>query len=176
MMATACSPSSTHRGICRSAAPASSKPGRSIVALAQSTSPLHIGPAKISPIYPPAGIAVAATLILGPRILPAVFIGQFLHGFPLLEHAETTLAMYALANTGTGTGSIMEALIALAVLRRFAGTWHPFDRARHVVVFLLGSCLAAALVCGAIGTFSLWAGGFVPDDEVRITQLPLAPS
>ena len=44
-----------------------------------------IGPAKISPVYPPAGIAVAATLILGPRILPAVFIGQFLNGFPLLD-------------------------------------------------------------------------------------------
>ena len=36
-----------------------------------------IGPAKISPIYPPAGIAVAASFILGPRILPAVFLGRF---------------------------------------------------------------------------------------------------
>jgi integral membrane sensor domain MASE1 len=116
-----------------------------------------IGPAKISPIYPPAGIAVAATFILGPRILPAVFIGQFLNGFPLLELPQTTWSMYALANTGTGLGSILEALIAVAVLRRFSGTWHPFDRARDVVVFLLGSCLAAALVCGAIGTLSLWA-------------------
>jgi serine phosphatase RsbU (regulator of sigma subunit) len=128
-----------------------------------------IGPAKISPIYPPAGIAVAATIILGPRILPAVFIGQFLNGFPLLADPETTIAMYALANTGTGTGSILEALIALAVMRRFAGTWHPFDRARHVVIFLLGSCLAAGLVCGAIGTLSLWAGGFVPDHELKLT-------
>jgi serine phosphatase RsbU (regulator of sigma subunit) len=128
-----------------------------------------IGPAKISPIYPPAGIAVAATLILGPRILPAVFVGQFLNGFPLLALPDTTLSMYALANTGTGLGSILEALIAVAVLRRFAGTWHPFDRAPHVVVFLLGSCLAAAVVCGTIGTFSLWAAGFVPEHEVRIT-------
>ena len=98
-----------------------------------------IGPAKISPIYPPAGIAVAATLILGPRILPAVFIGQFLNGFPLLELPQTTWSMYALANTGTGLGSILEALIAVAVLRRFAGTWHPFDQARDVVVFLVAA-------------------------------------
>ena len=73
-----------------------------------------IGPAKISPVYPPAGIAVAATLILGPRILPAVFIGQFLNGFPLLEQPQTTVAMYLLANTGTGIGSILEALIAVS--------------------------------------------------------------
>ena len=98
-----------------------------------------IGPAKISPIYPPAGIAVAATFIFGPRVLPAVFVGQFFNGFPLLADPNTTLPMYALANTGTGVGSILEALIAVALLRRFAGTWHPFDRPRHVVIFLLGS-------------------------------------
>ena len=128
-----------------------------------------IGPAKISPIYPPAGIAVAATYLLGWRVLPAVFVGQFMNGFPLFENPNTTIGMYALANTGTGIGSILEALISLAIMRRFTGTWHPFERSAHVVIFLLGSCLAAALVCGTIGTFSLWAGGFVPDDEIQIT-------
>jgi serine phosphatase RsbU (regulator of sigma subunit) len=128
-----------------------------------------IGPAKISPIYPPAGIAVAAVFLLGPRILPAIFVGQFLNGFPLLELPETTLKMYTLANSGTGVGSILEALTSVAVLRYFSHTWHPFDRWRHVVVFLLGSSLGAALVGGAIGTFSLWIGGFVPHDEIFIT-------
>ncbi len=128
-----------------------------------------IGPAKISPIYPPAGIAVAATLLLGPRILPAVFLGQFCNGFPLLSLPQTTVATYALANSGTGVGSILEALIALGMLRALAGTWHPFDRARNVVVFLVGSCLLAAFVGGTIGTLSLWAFGFVPNDELNET-------
>ncbi len=128
-----------------------------------------IGPAKISPIYPPSGIAVAATFVFGARILPAVFAGQFLNGFPLLDDPHTTVANYILTNTGTGVGSILEALIALAMLRHFARAWHPFDRSRDVVIFLLGSSLAAAFVCGAIGTFSLWANGFVPNAEVRIT-------
>ena len=128
-----------------------------------------IGPAKISPIYPPAGIAIAATFILGPRILPAVFVGQFFNGFPLLMEPHTTLPMYVLANTGTGIGAVIEALISVALLRRLAGTWHPFERSRHVVIFLLGSCLAAALIGGTIGTFSLWAGGFVPKGEFGVT-------
>lgn len=128
-----------------------------------------IGPAKISPIYPPAGIAVAATFLLGPRILPAIFLGQFCNGFPLLSLPQTTLSMYALANSGTGVGSILEALIALGVLRALAGAWHPFDRARNVVIFLVGSCLAAACVGGTIGTLSLWAFGFVPNDELAET-------
>jgi signal transduction histidine kinase len=128
-----------------------------------------IGPIGISPIYPPAGIAVAATFIFGPRILPAVFIGQFLNGFPLLSEPDVTLTSYVLANTGMGVAAVLEASISVALLRQLAGTWHPFDRPRDVVIFLVGSCLVAALVGGMVGTWSLWAGGFVPTEELQIT-------
>jgi serine phosphatase RsbU (regulator of sigma subunit) len=131
--------------------------------------PFGIGPAKVSPIYPPSGVAVAAALILGPRILPAIFIGQFCNGFPLLDLPQTTLPIYALTNSGTGIGSVVEAIIAVAILRAFTGTWHPFERPLHVVIFMLGSCLAAAAVGGTIGTLSLWTTGFVPDGELQTT-------
>ncbi len=133
--------------------------------------PFGIGPAKVSPIYPPSGVAIAAALILGPRILPAIFIGQFCNGFPMLELPQTTLPIYALTNSGTGIGSVAEAITAVAILRGFTGTWHPFDRPLHVVVFLLGSCLVAAAVGGTIGTLSLWATGFVPAGELETTFL-----
>src|SRR5262249_43101877 len=94
-----------------------------------------IGPAKISPIYPPAGIAAAASFILGPRILPAVFLGQFLNGFPLLTEPHMTLARYVLANTGGGVAAMLEASISVALLRQLAGTWYPFERPRDVVIF-----------------------------------------
>ncbi len=128
-----------------------------------------IGPAKISPIYPPAGISVAAVVVLGPRVLPAVFIGEFLNGFPLLFQPDTTFKMYVLANIGVGIGATLEAWISARMLPRLAGTWHPFDRSRDVVVFLLGSSLAAALPGGTIGSLSLWLGGFVPPGELGIT-------
>ena len=157
---------------------AASCPGSSstsLVAVAYSIAGLvvvlfGIGPAKISPIYPPAGIAVAATFILGPRILPAVFVGQFLNGFPLLDDARHDAVdvrarqhrhRHRLDPGGADRG---RACCGVSPARGIRSTG-----ARHVVIFLLGSCLAAALVCGAIGTFSLWAGGFVPDDEVEIT-------
>ncbi len=130
-----------------------------------------IGPAKISPIYPPAGIAVAAVVVLGPRILPAVFIGEFLNGFPLFFEPGTTVKMYVLANIGTGIGGTLEAWIGAQLLLRLTGTWHPFDRSRDVVAFLLGTSLAAALPGGAIGSVSLWLGGFVPPGEFGITFL-----
>jgi signal transduction histidine kinase len=128
-----------------------------------------IGPAKISPIYPPAGIAVAASFVFGPRILPAVFLGQFLNGFPLLAEPQITLARYVLANTGGGVAAVLEASISVALLRQLAGTWHPFERPRDVVIFLVGSCLVAALVGGMVGTLSLWAAGIVPTDQLQIT-------
>jgi signal transduction histidine kinase len=128
-----------------------------------------IGPAKISPIYPPAGIAAAASFIFGPRILPAVFVGQFLNGFPLLAEPQITLARFILANTGGGVAAMLEASISVALLRQLAGTWHPFERPRDVVIFLVGSCLVAALVGGMLGTLSLWAVGIVPSEQLQIT-------
>ena len=128
-----------------------------------------IGPAKISPIYPPAGIAVAASFIFGPRILPAVFFGQFLNGFPLLAEPQMTLARFVFANTGGGVAAVLEASISVALLRQLAGTWHPFERPRDVVIFLVGSCLVAALVGGMVGTLSLWAAGIVPTEQLQIT-------
>jgi integral membrane sensor domain MASE1 len=128
-----------------------------------------IGPAKISPIYPPAGIAAAASFIFGPRILPAVFVGQFLNGFPLLAEPQITLARFILANTGGGVAAMLEASISVALLRQLAGTWHPFERPRDVVIFLVGSCLVAALVGGMVGTLSLWAVGIVPSEQLQIT-------
>src|SRR5437899_2121371 len=128
-----------------------------------------IGPAKISPIYPPSGIAFAATAILGTRVLPAVFVGQFLNGFPLLLEPGTTLPMYALANGGTGIGGLLEASLAAVALWRVAGTPYPFERPRQVVIFLLASALAPAVVGGTIGTVSMWACGFVPRRELAET-------
>jgi serine phosphatase RsbU (regulator of sigma subunit) len=128
-----------------------------------------IGPAKVSPIYPPSGIAAAAVFILGPRILPAIFIGQFCNGFPLLELPQTTWPLYVLTNSGTGFGAVAEAMTAAVLLRTFAVNWHPFDRALHVVIFLLGSCLTAAAVGGTIGTLWLWGTGFIPNGELGMT-------
>src|SRR5262249_43165236 len=99
-----------------------------------------IGPAKISPIYPPAGIAVAASFIFGPRILPAIFFGQFLNGFPLLAEPQITLARFVLANTGGGVAAMLEASISVALLRQHGGTWQPFEHPRDAVIFLVGSC------------------------------------
>jgi len=128
-----------------------------------------VGPAKISPIYPPAGIAVASVLVLGPRILPAVFVGQFLNGFPLFFEPDTTVAMYVLGNLGTGIGGVLEAWTAAWLLQRLTGTWHPFERSRDVVVFLLGSSLVAALPNAILGSLSLWLAGFVSPGEFGLT-------
>src|SRR5262249_28219364 len=104
-----------------------------------------IGRKRISPFCPPAGIAVAASFIFGPRVLPAIFFGQFLNGFPLLAEPQMTLARLVLANTGGGVAAMLEASISVALLRQLAGTWHPFEHPRDVVIFLV-SCIVAALV------------------------------
>ena len=51
-------------------------------------SPLAMTPINAAPVWLPAGIALAAVLIWGYRLLPAAFIGDFLVGWQLLMPAD----------------------------------------------------------------------------------------
>src|SRR6202521_1583721 len=54
--------------------------------------------ASASPVWPPAGIALAALLLLGYRAWPAVFIGAFLVNATTAGNIPTSLCI-AIANT-----------------------------------------------------------------------------
>src|SRR5207245_8146147 len=55
-----------------------------------------------SPVWPPAGIALAALLVLGFRVWPALFVGAFLVNLTTLGNFWTSL--------GIASGNTLEAL------------------------------------------------------------------
>ena len=59
--------------------------------------------ASASPVWPPAGIALAALLLLGYRAWPAIFIGAFLVNVTTAGNVATSFAI--------GTGNTLEALV-----------------------------------------------------------------
>src|SRR5450432_699646 len=107
--------------------------------------------ASASPVWPPAGIAVAALLVLGYRAWPAVFIGAFFVNLTTAGSLGTSLC--------TATGNSLEALAGAWLLNRFAGGTRVFDRAQDVFKFLLIAAVSTA-VSPTIGVTSLAAGGF----------------
>src|SRR2546423_11938299 len=68
--------------------------------------------ASASPVWPPAGIALAALLVLGYRVWPAIFIGAFAVNF------WTTLNIFS--SLGIACGNTLETLCAAWLVNRFA--------------------------------------------------------
>ena len=104
-----------------------------------------------SPVWPPAGIAVAALLVLGSRTWPAVFLGAFLVNATTAGNVGTSLAI--------ASGNTLEALCAAWLLNRYASGTRVFERAQDVFKFALIGAGSTA-ISPSIGLTSLALGGF----------------
>ncbi len=105
-----------------------------------------------SAVWPPTGIAIAALLLLGWQMWPAIFIGAFLVNITTAGNAATSL--------GIAFGNTLEALAAALLLNRFAHGRHAFDRVRDVFTFILLAAMASTTLSATIGVASLALGGF----------------
>src|SRR6266498_1042151 len=107
--------------------------------------------ASASPVWPPAGIALAALLLLGYRAWPAIFIGAFLVNVTTAGNVATSFAI--------GTGNTLEALVGAWLVNRFAGGTNVFDRPQGVFKFALAAGISA-IISPAFGVTSLGVAGF----------------
>jgi len=107
--------------------------------------------ASASPVWPTAGIALAALLLLGPRVWPGVLIGAFLVNITTTGNACTSLFI--------AVGNTLEALCGVWLVNRFAGGRRAFDRAQDVFKFAL-AVMVSALISASIGVTALALAGF----------------
>jgi integral membrane sensor domain MASE1 len=127
---------------------------------------LAVPPGYASPIFPPAGIAIAGMLIGGLATLPWTFLGSFLlnvwigysagHRFDEISVAASIVIAAA---------SALQAAVGGSVLRRAVGYPTRLDNGRELARFLLLSptfCLTSA-------TLSL--GGLLALDVVKLPEL-----
>jgi signal transduction histidine kinase len=112
---------------------------------------LAIPPGYATPVWPSAGLALAALMRGGPQLWPAVFIGAAAVNFTINESLAAALAI--------GVGNTLEALLgALAARRVFGAGNDPFDRPVQIFQFV-GIALGCALVAASVGTGALVALG-----------------
>ena len=104
-----------------------------------------------SPVWPPAGIALAALLVLGYRAWPAIFLGAFLVNVTTAGNIATSFFI--------ATGNTLEALCAVWLVNRFAGGTNVFDRVADVFKFA-GAVILSAIISPTFGVTSLALGGF----------------
>ena len=107
--------------------------------------------ASASPVWPPAGIALAAMLLVGYRAWPAIFVGAFLVNLTTAGDIPTSVAI--------ATGNTLEAVAGAWLVNRFADGKRVFDRPQGVFKFALAAAISAVL-SPALGVTSLALEGF----------------
>jgi integral membrane sensor domain MASE1 len=104
---------------------------------------------NISPVWPAAGIALAAVLLWGYRVWPgiaaAAFLVNFLSPIPLA------------AAVGLATGNTLAALTGAFLLRRVSDFKHSLSRLRDVLGLIVFAALCSTVVSASIGVAVLFA-------------------
>src|SRR5436190_11500618 len=107
--------------------------------------------ASASPVWPPAGIALAAILLLGYRAWPAIFVGAFIVNLTTGGDLATSVAV--------ATGNTVEAIAGAWLVNRFADGKTVFDRPQGVFKFALAAAISA-VISPMFGVTSLALDGF----------------
>ncbi|MGE3149838.1 MAG: MASE1 domain-containing protein, partial [Pseudorhodoplanes sp.] len=109
-----------------------------------------------SPIWPPTGFAIAALLIGGYNLWPAIFLGAFVINLITAGSVATTLTIAA--------GNTLEAFIAAYLVNQFSGGRDTFANATRVALFAL-LCLAPTALSATMGVWSLTFAGHAHGSE-----------
>ena len=103
-------------------------------------------------IWPATGIAIAAFLLLGDGVWPAIFAAAFLANF--------TTAGSVMTSIGIAGGNVLEGLFGAYLVERFARGRHVFDRPPDIFRFVLLAAIVSTTVSATIGVTTLALGGF----------------
>ena len=110
-----------------------------------------------SPIWPPTGLALAAVLLGGLRIWPAIFIGAFAANATTAGTLATS-ALIALGNT-------LEGLVGGYLIERWSAGRDTFATPSRVVKFALISVGPATVISATVGVVTLGVAGFAAWSE-----------
>jgi len=106
---------------------------------------------NVTPVWPPAGIAIAALLIFGLRLWPGIFAGA------LAANILTNIP--AASALGIAIGNTAQALIAYWLLLRVVHWRGTLDSVQEVLRFVVCAAVLAPLVSATIGSLSLCLEG-----------------
>ena len=118
---------------------------------------LILGFSSSTAVWPPAGIALAAPLLLGYRVWPALFVGSFLVNVTTEGSVWTTL--------GVASGNTLAGLLGAFLVTRFTGGRNVFGRARDIFAFAALAGFLSTAVSATIGATCLSLAGFASWDR-----------
>jgi signal transduction histidine kinase len=109
----------------------------------------------VTALWPPVGVGIAALVIGGPRLWPAIMAGDL-----PLNYSSTPWGTHF----GQTAGNVLEVLVAAALFRRLTGRRTGFERVWDVLVLVV--CVAfGTLISALFGVVSLRLGHVIEAGE-----------
>jgi diguanylate cyclase (GGDEF)-like protein len=108
--------------------------------------------ASVTAVWPCTGIALAAFLVLGYRVWPAILTGAFIVNLATAGSVATSI--------GIAVGNTLEGVVGCYLVTRFAGGQHAFERAQDIFKFGALAGMVSTSISATIGVTSLALGGF----------------
>ena len=112
---------------------------------------------SVTTIWPPAGIALAAFVLFGYRVWPAILGAAFLANVTTTGHIPSSI--------GIAAGNTAEGLLAAVLVNRFARGGRVFDRVGDILRFTVLAAVLSTTIAATIGVLSLALGGLVSSGE-----------
>lgn len=103
---------------------------------------------SVTAIWLPSGIALAAFVLLGYRIWPAILVGAFL--------VDASSSGQVLTSTGIAVGNTLEGLVGAYLVNRFARGAKSFNTAEGVFKFAFFACVVNTSISATMGVGVLY--------------------
>ncbi|MFA5191847.1 MAG: MASE1 domain-containing protein, partial [Verrucomicrobiia bacterium] len=125
-----------------------------------------IPPGNITPIFPAAGVALAAVMLWGRQALVGVWLGSFAANtisfidgsMPSVHTGLTNFLVGAFIGLGAMSGAAAGAFL----VRRFCKDEHPLQSGRTVLILVTVGALGCCLISPTFGVLGLSLGGNIP--------------
>ncbi len=111
---------------------------------------------NVTPLWPPTGIALAAFLLVGRSLWPAVAVAALLVNLPISEGL--------LAAAATAVGNTLAPFVAAVLLER-VGFRRQLDRREDALSIVFIAALGSTVISASVGTATLVASETIQSDE-----------
>jgi two-component system NtrC family sensor kinase len=121
-------------------------------------------PQNVTPVWPPDGLASAATLIFGYWVWPGVLLGSFLANvWAFLDKSSIIAILISIAKAlSIGIGTTLGTLLGTFLLRRSIAHRNPLNHPKDVFQFIFLTGMVGPIVNATVGVITLCLAGNVP--------------
>jgi len=112
-------------------------------------------------VWAPTGIAIAALLLFGFRLWPAILVGAFV--------ANVLTGASLLAALGIACGNTLEAVVATTILARTPGFRLGLDRLEDVARFIIVAAVLSTTISATVGVSTLLLADTITSSQIAVT-------